>query len=235
MIPVLGVPVLNRPDLLARMLASVDAPVGRLVVIDNGGVVPEIPGAHVVRLPGNLGVAASWNLLLKATLDAPWWAIVNSDVAFGPGDLASLAAAMADPCPRIATLDGFAAFALNAAALDRIGFFDEAFHPAYCEDADYEYRARLAEVPIVSIPSRLRHDRSSTIAEPRLAVENGRTYPQNAAYYAAKWGGPLRGGETYATPFDEGSDPRFTRLEPARLRRLRWSTAAVRPAGYETR
>jgi hypothetical protein len=35
-IPVLGIPILSRPDDLTAMLASVDEPVGRLVIIDNG-------------------------------------------------------------------------------------------------------------------------------------------------------------------------------------------------------
>ena len=39
MIPAMIVPVLNRPDLLERLLASIDYPVADLLVIDNGNVV----------------------------------------------------------------------------------------------------------------------------------------------------------------------------------------------------
>src|SRR5512146_1915569 len=139
MIPVLAVPVLH-PHLVEQMLATVDMPCVRRIVIDNGGRLGDLPGVHVIRLPGNLGVGASWNLAMKVTPRAPWWAIVNDDIEFAPGDLAALAEAMDDPTPRLVALDGFSAFGINRGALDAVGWFDESFHPAYCEDADYEYR-----------------------------------------------------------------------------------------------
>lgn len=223
MIPVLAVPVL-RPDLVGRMLDSVDVSVDQLLVIDNGAGVDLAPWVSVVRLPSNLGVAASWNLAMKLTPRAPWWALVNDDVVFAPADLTRLAGAMADPAPRIATLDGFAAFGINAAALALVGWFDENFHPAYCEDADYEFRCRLAGVPIVSIPAGLRHDRSATIQDPRYQAQNARTYPLNAAYYCSKWGGDLRGGETFTTPFNRGGHVRDWALDIARVRDQAWAT-----------
>jgi GT2 family glycosyltransferase len=217
---ILGVPTLYRYDLLARMLASVDVP-ARVLVIDNGGSCPDIDGT-VIRLPTNLGVAASWNLIMKVTPDAPWWAIVNDDIVFAPTDLPSLTDAMADPSPRVVTLDGFAAFGINRACVDRVGLFDENFHPAYCEDADYEYRCRLADVPIIAVPANLRHDRSSLIADPRYKAENDRTYPENRAYFIAKWGGDLRGGETFDSPFDAGGTVDEWTLSTARVRELAW-------------
>jgi len=222
MIPVLGVPTLYRYDLLERMLASVDETWDRLVVIDNGGKCPPLWKAHVVSLPANLGVPASWNLIMKVTPDAPWWAIVNDDIEFAAGDLASLCEAMADPAPRVVTLDGFGAFAINRACVDRVGLFDENFVPAYCEDADYEYRCKLAGVPILSIPAGLRHDRSTTIAEPRYKAENDRTYPLNRTYFGVKWGGDLRGGETFDSPFDSGAGVDEWSLDFPRLREQAW-------------
>ena len=232
MIPVLIVPVLI-PDRVGDMLASIDVPVGLRLIVDNGaGVDPR--GAHVVHLPGNIGVGAAWNLGIKATIRAPWWAIVNDDVVFAPGDLSQLAEAMADPAPRIVTLDGFAAFGLNAAALERVGWFDENFHPAYCEDADYEHRCHLARVPIMSIPAGLHHDRSSTIRHPHYAAENARTYPANYAYYERKWGGALRGGERFTTPFDAGGSVADWTLHVGRIKDLAWETTMLEPWG-ETR
>lgn len=236
MIPVLAVPVL-RPDLVGRMLASVDVPVERTLVIDNGAAVLErdVPGAWIVRLPSNLGVAASWNLAMKVTPRAPWWAIVNDDLVFAPGDLARLAAAMADPAPRIATLRGFSAFGINRAALVVLGYFDENFIPAYCEDADMEYRAKLLGVPITGVPSGLRHETSSTISLPEYGRQNARTYPANVAYYLRKWGGHLRGGETFTTPFNAGGRPDEWSLDASRLRELGWETTMLDPEGDELR
>ena len=127
---------------------------------------------------------------------------------------------------RLVTLDGFSAFGINRAALERVGYFDENFVPAYCEDADYEYRCKLAHVPIVQLSVGLRHDRSSTISDPFYDGQNQRTYPANVAYFKAKWGGPLRGGETYVTPFNLGEDASATNAR--RRRELDWADRAPR-------
>lgn len=217
MIPVLAVPVLV-PGRVEAMLASIDVPVGQTVVIAQG-----VSIAGAINLPHNIGVAAAWNLALKVTPDSPWWFITNDDIVYAAGDLARLVDAMRDAAPRVVTLDGFAAFGITRAALERVGYFDENFVPAYVEDCDYEYRCKLAGVPIVQIPSGLRHDRSSTIADPHYAAQNNRTYPANVAYFVAKWGGPLRGGETYVTPFAQGDDPSMWIGDPRRRRDLDWS------------
>jgi hypothetical protein len=233
MIPVLAVPCLRR-DLVGRMLASVDEPVGLKLVIDNGAGVPDLD-AWVVRLPANLGVGAAWNLALKLTPRAPWWAIVNDDVIFTQGDLGNLILAMRAPGPRIAVLDGFAAFGINAAALDRVGYFDENYIPAYCEDADMEYRCRLAGVTIVGVENRMVHERSSTIGLPEYRRQNARTYQANVDYHRRKWGGGLRGGENYPTPFNRGGGANEWTLDPARLRELGWETTMRMPEDGEQR
>lgn len=240
MIPVLGVPVLTGYPLLRRMLGSVDVPVERVMVIDNGGGMGPVPGALVSRMPENLGVAASWNLIIKANPSAPWWAIVNHDVEFAPGDLEALATAMGAGV-LIATLAGFAAFGLSRECVRRVGLFDENFIPAYCEDADYEWRCRLAGVEIVALPANLRHDTSATLTERELRMQNSRTYNANRAYYARKWGGELRGGETHTSPFGEGGRITDTTLDFERVVEFHWTwqepeeTTALEPVGHEVR
>ena len=84
------------------MLASIDHPIDKIVIIDNGGVLE--PTHHLTQAatfaliqPGhNLGVSASWNLGLKATPLADWWLIVNHDIEFAPGDLDMIATAIGD-------------------------------------------------------------------------------------------------------------------------------------------
>lgn len=220
MIPVL-VALCLRPDLIAGMLASVDVPVSRRVVIDNGGAALIADALH---MPAGLGVAASWNLALKLTIDAPWWVIASDDVTFPPGSLAQLVDAMADPTPRIVCLaDDMAVFAMNAEALDTIGFFDENYHPAYCEDVDIEQRCRITGVPIIALHAPLVHARSATIAHPWYREQNDRTYPRNVEYHLAKWGGSApRRGEDLASPFGRGGSVADWTLDPRRLRSLRW-------------
>lgn len=202
MIPVLGVPVLNRGDLAERMLGSVDLAVEETLVILNGDVDEtrsHLEGHQVTFIePGfNLGVAASWNFVIRARPAAPWWLIVNADIEFGAGDLERLSDAMDKPGPRVACLYEFGAFGINAETVDTVGWFDENFHPIYFEDNDYRRRCHLAGVPVVNLISRTRHDNSATIAS-GYARHNDRTFPRNGDYYAAKWGGPP-GQETRTT------------------------------------
>lgn len=223
MIPVLGVPILTGPEMLDEMLASIDQPVGEIVVIDNGNVVGEL-NATVIKPGFNLGVAASWNRIIAERPSAPWWAIVGYDVILAPGDLARLTNHMVST-GGLALLGGFNAFGLDHVALDRAGTFDENFHPAYFEDNDYDRRCQLVGVPLAALPSGLLHRTSSTISNNRTySRENARTFPYNALYYKSKWGGPPR-QERYETPFNEGGSVADWKLDPERLATQRWDQA----------
>lgn len=227
MISVLGVPVMNRPDLLARMIASLDVEVGRIIVIDNSiaGIMRDIelpPNAQVIHIGHNLGVAASWNLVVKATPMADWWCIVNNDIEFASGDLGRLAAQVkADP-GAFSFLATPSAFGLTPQVMGKVGWFDENFVPGYFEDNDYVRRCLLADVRCVALPASYRHDTSATIAsDQKVMSENGRTFPLNQSYYLSKWGGPP-GGERFNTPFDAGGDVRDWSLRYDRLRAQTW-------------
>lgn len=222
MIPVIGVPILRGPELLQELLGSVDVPVGRFLVIDNGNVVEEPYSSHIeVIKPGrNLGVAASWNRIIE--LAAPEWCLIsNYDLTFAPGDLDRLTEAMATDQPQVATLGTFSAFGINQAAVARAGTFDENFHPAYYEDNDFHYRCELTGTPMVHLPSALRHRVSSTIAAHEYRVQNNRTFPENQAYYVRKWGSLPR-YERFVTPFNRGGDPRIWTLDPDRIAAQQW-------------
>lgn len=225
MIPVLACPILNRPDLLTSMLTSIDEPVGRVYVIDNGDVVTDSDGCYVVKPGANLGVAASWNLAIKANIDAPWWLFVNADVIFGPGNLAGLAQEMADPSAKVVCLLGFAAFAVNAAAIDQVGWFDENFAPMYYEDTDWCRRADLVGLPRKHIGAGMIHvdDGEQTIkSAQKYAAERDTLHRHNRQHYALKWGG-MHPHEEYGTPFNLGGDPRmWPQPTIERLRRQRW-------------
>jgi hypothetical protein len=233
MIPVLTLPIINRYDLAAVMEASVDHPVGRYYVIDNGGgydpAGPFTAGPRHLCSPGaNLGVAHSWNLAVKANANAPWWLFVNADIEFGAGDLARLADHMdqADG-PMVASLLDppmyYSAFAVNAAAIEAVGFWDESYHPCYCEDSDWQRRATLiggVSFDRVQGTTVTLEGGSVTLREP--GTDNARTYPENVRFHVAKWGGfPWQ--ETYGSPWDLGGDL-DTSEQPAlsRLRGQAW-------------
>lgn len=225
------VPVLNRPDLLDAMLASIDHDIDRLIIIDNGGVVDPLLGGRrmtpfrvTVIGPGhNLGVGASWNLGIKASPLSDWWLIANSDLEWGAGDLARIEAQIE---PRAAILYkslGLAAFVLTPPTLAAVGWFDENIHPAYNEDVDYCRRCDLAGVRQVEVGFTGSHVGSATIhSDPVLRWRNGQTHAANDAYYAEKWGGAKQGGETFDTPFNTGGHVGDWRLDIERLRRQAW-------------
>jgi len=230
MIPVLIVPVLNRPELLDRMLDSVDVEVGTLVIVDNGDVVH--PTTHLAdrwqghtRLiwPGhNLGVAASWNLGMKVTPDAPWWFITGFDMLYTPGDLQQLVDEMnSSPKPRTVHLHGYSSFALNRDGVERVGYFDENFHPAYFEDNDYAYRCFLKGMEAVHLLNGAKHEGSATIyGDQSYRDQNHQTFEANKAYYLAKWGG-MPSQERWTSPFaiDAAGEPA---IAPSRLRKQAW-------------
>lgn len=231
MIPAVIVPILNGPHLLDRMLTSIDHPVGKVVVIDNGDVVDTLTGGRhmypfTVRViqPGhNLGVAASWNLGIKATPDADWWLIVNHDIVFGAGDLDRLAQEVQRHRPAVYNLSDYAAFGVTYHAIRAAGFWDENIHPAYDEDVDWAYRAAKAGVEMHEVEFTGTHVGSATIgASAEYRGLNGVTHGENDRYYAAKWGGQKQGGETFSTPFNRGGHLGDWRLDIERLRLQAW-------------
>jgi GT2 family glycosyltransferase len=228
--PLLAIPVLTRPDELARCLQSIDYPVD-LLVIDNSDqgfaaatVVEHYEGEfYVTEPPANLGFAASVNLAIRTHPRDPYWLIANADIKFGPGDIERLCAEMEQGGARWVGLTDWRCFGLTQEAVDRAGLWDENFHPCYCEDADYEYRCDLTGVQRYAIDSTTDHIRSIVLEDARYDRHNRRTYPDNVAYYEAKWGGTLRGGEKFTTPFGEGNHPRAWTLDRRRLAANDWT------------
>jgi hypothetical protein len=191
-IPVIGVPILNRPELLDALIDSIDVRVEQTIVVDNGKLF-DLYGSEsklsVIQPGHNIGVSASWNLVMQVTPHAPWWLLVNNDVTFGPGDLAILAQTIDPERAAIYQMPSFSAFAMTQPGLTAVGYFDES--ATIYSDARYRFR-------------------------------NGFTHPANDEYYARKWGGPKEGGETFTTPFNQGGHVGDWRLDPERLRNQAW-------------
>jgi GT2 family glycosyltransferase len=186
------VPVLNRYDLLQRMLDSVDVPVEHLLVIDNGlgtdtlEISDKFAKVTHLRMPANLGVAGSWNLGIKSFPYAHRWFMVSNDVVFQPGALEKLAQARRDEITLTADAPNWQAFALGDEAVTDLGLFDECgFYPAYFEDNDYMRRAEFAGVNIRKLDIDLHHDNSSTI-KAGYQEKNNKTFIANQRLYKAK-------------------------------------------------
>jgi len=191
-------------------------------VVDDGKIDDlALRDVRVVSPGHNLGVAASWNFIIKSNPKAPWWLIVNFDLEFNDGDLAAVDAHMTAN-EGLALLNGFSAFAVSKSAVAATGWFDENFVPAYYEDNDWAYRSRLAGVPAAEIPNRLRHHGSVTIgSNPLYREANHQSFTRNGSYYQRKWGG-LPGRELYQTPFNGGGDIAAWTLDVCRLVDQSW-------------
>jgi len=214
-VPLLGIPILNRADLLLQLLDSLDHPVHTLAIVDNSSAGangqasevslqlqalrqlghPLIDTIAIARPFRNLGVAASWNLILSNFPEATTALLANNDIRFAPGVIASALQRIDSSRPQFLTLlpepNGFSAFLLTALCWDRIGLFDAGFHPAYGEDLDY--RDRLRAAPEVDwLPGDALHDamaernpeHSATIhSDPWLQEQNRASFALNRLWY----------------------------------------------------
>jgi GT2 family glycosyltransferase len=191
------VPVLNRYDLLQRMLTSIDYPVHHLLIIDNGAStvvedmeidVPDlVEHTTYLPMPANLGVAASWNLGVKLFPYDDRWFFVSNDVEFKPNALERLSEARTDEITLSSMFPYWQTFCLGYEAVKRLGLFDEAFFPAYFEDNDYNTRANHHRVPIRKIDVPMIHDNSSTMkSDQHFDRRNANTFSNNQTHYSNK-------------------------------------------------
>ena len=184
------VPVLNRYDLLQRMLDSVDVSVEHLLVIDNGSgsdltFHERFKKVTVLDMPANFGVSGSWNLGIKSFPYAHRWFIASNDVVFEPGALEQLSQARRDEITLTGDAPHWQAFVLGDEAVNDIGLFDEFLFPAYFEDNDYARRAKFVGVNIRLLDIKVRHDNSSTIKAGYMD-KNAQTFTKNESYYRSK-------------------------------------------------
>jgi len=194
MVPVLIVPILNRYDLLQRLVDSIDHPIERMLIIDNGKKCPPIE-SHWVKetfiwtVPDNLGCCTSWNFGIIATQQAPWWLISGNDNVFEPDALATFerearrdAVVLSDGQPK------WTAFTIGDTVVQHVGLFDDNFHPCYFDDNDYAWRCSGAGLEIVEGSARVRHDNSSTIhSDAELFDWNSRVvFPHSRSYHQWK-------------------------------------------------
>lgn len=158
-IPVIGVPIVNGVNWLNRLIDSIDFPVDNLFIINNNGKgeIDEdlknlndnkfIKEIHILNMPCNIGVATSWNLIIKSFLMEPYWVICNHDISFQPGLLNELYNKIQDESVDMIHGSGgdfgdgsYDFFLIRDSIIKKIGLFDENCYPAYCEDADYIMR-----------------------------------------------------------------------------------------------
>lgn len=208
-----GIPTLNRYDKLQECLKSIEQGtlVAKVVVIDNGGKLPELNPAldfSIYTPVRNMGVAKSWNWLLQTVAEP--LLICNDDITFGENDIQAFhdiymttdaGVIYADNLP---FLNMFSCFMVRPTVIEKIGLFDEEFFPAYFEDCDYFRRMVLGEITWQSVSTKIKHTASSTLEaytnqEMNKHHENFR---KNQGYYVRKWGGEPK-HEKYHKAFNQ--------------------------------
>lgn len=205
---ILGVPTLSRYDLLEELLDSAES--GSLkpemyIVVDNGGKYAPRHGMPIMllRMEKNIGVAASWNLMLRfAHSNGRPIAISNDDIRFTSTTLEELDRGLAVPGTGVACGHGWSLFGQTEDCTRRVGYYDENFYPAYHEDCDYHWRMQVAGVrrtDVLSVP--VHHEGSATLRKMPYPVPERDWFQRNQRYYVQKWGG-MPGHEKFREPFD---------------------------------
>lgn len=184
----------------------------------------------------NFGAAASWNMGLEFgfnKLNCTSVLILNNDILLLPdtldriildleGEMYGLVSAynvsgmVSGPEEfsliktkyenRYKETPDFSCFGINKMCFDKVGFFDEAFYPAYFEDNDYHFRMKAEKVKAVSNLGNIYfHFGSRTkLADPRFEDYIKMCYVKNRDFYLQKWGG-IPGEEKFILPFDGAS------------------------------
>jgi GT2 family glycosyltransferase len=166
----------------------------------------------------NRGLARSWNECLRSSADErnDLFLLLNDDlhfrddgfdqfVDFAEGrqhDNALVFVTGFEPRTNLTRPQGFACCAIAPQAVASIGYLDENFFPAYCEDIDYMRRITLAGLQMATDERVLvEHVRNATtLANPDLRGAN----KASREYFVRKWGGTPE-QPVYAHPFDKVS------------------------------
>lgn len=196
------VPVYLGGEIVENLIKSLDVDLHNLILVDN---TPdsickkfEGKGISIFYYPENIGVARAWNIGLKAGAD---WTFILSQAAVFPNGFSNLLLEIDDYADWYMTDEGWHCVAINKRVIDRIGYFDTNFYPAYFEDADYGRRCSLAGLNMKYI------DPKVAIASVGSSSGLGGKINFQALenYYTEKWGGgPNSEPEVlYTKPFNK--------------------------------
>lgn len=138
----------------------------------------------------------------------------NDDMIPGQGDIAKIAFAAGDHYPKCYFVSGSkwdgsdaeeCLCAITKYGLEQIGYFDENCFPAYFEDTDWHWRARLAGLRRYQVTgTNIRHAGSTSIRTIPAWLHNER-FSRVQRYFIEKWGGDEH-HPCYERPFN---DPRY--------------------------
>lgn len=202
---VVGIPTLNQYDRLDNCIDKIfsgSVIPTKVYVIDNGGTYTN-PKATIIKTESNLGVAVSWNVLMRISHPKP--VIIMNDDLFVEYDTFGRMLSVKNEA--IITVKGFSCFMLDRKVYDLLGNFDEKFYPAYFEDDDYRYRLKLSGFHEYKLENvNVEHHKSSTVKSfnEEQNVIFKEHWDKSHLYYSAKWGG-IPHEEKFKYPFNRNT------------------------------
>lgn len=196
--------------------------------------IKDCKNTHVFNFTENRGVSGAWNFGIYHAinkLNCDKFLICNNDEIINPEAIEILSQALDGDNIVMATatdISGkvivaedvltaeipekeeltenpdFSCFMIKTETIEKIGYFDEKFYPAYFEDNDYHHRIKLAGLLAVKSSKALYYHFGSRTKQQggQIAMFVNDGYLNNREYYRMKWGG-LPGEETYLTPFNK--------------------------------
>jgi len=200
----IGIPTYNRFDLLQPnlFLYSRDFIDTDLFIVDNGNQGIMFTPAQILTLEKNIGVGASWNLMLKKIFENNNYALIlNDDIYLGKKIHEIIALIQSKPDKFIRATPDWCAFIIPKSVYEAVGDFDEIFYPAYYEDKSYEYRMKLKGIPIIVSPdlNPYQYSNSRSAEKDPTLLENRK---KNKKLFIEMWGGePER--EKFKKPFNK--------------------------------
>lgn len=203
------IPTVNRKDLLMEALPyyATHYPNTNIIILDNGRQhIPQpTPKVWVFESEENLGVARSWNFLIKKAIEMGenYFLVLNDDILYkkGEGMINALIEkwgkySFHQPRPYF----NWSIFLFSKEIYELVGEFDRNFQKCFFEDNDYQYRLKLAGVNLRyedELAPEVFRCSETTKRSPELGG-----YVENREYYIKKWGG-LPENEQYKTPFNK--------------------------------
>jgi len=189
---------------------------------------------YIFNFGENKGVSGAWNFGIyhaMVKLGCSYFLVVNNDVILHPEAVKIMMEILNLPKVVMATATDvsgkipkaedilkmkipekeeltecpdFSCFLIKKETIEKVGWFDEKFFPAYFEDNDYHYRIKLAGLLAYKNSRALYyHFGSRTIKESEeVKTKCNIGYSVNREYYKEKWGGEP-GKETFRTPFNK--------------------------------
>jgi len=213
------IPVINCLNVTKKCLETIKYPQKEIIIIDNGSksevrdYFKKKKNIKYIKNSKNLGVAAAWNQGIKAA-KYPYLIFLNNDTLLSPVALSNLSKAIekdstahiisgSEARDQLSALSfnqensrlvegafNGAFFCLSKTLIKKVGYFDEKFYPAYCEDIDYVWRAYLEGFyPLVSQGALFFHHRGVTQNEAfEQPIVSPERYQELVDYFIKKWG-----------------------------------------------